>query len=61
VNRARFTEGGWNGRCIEFKPYDMGMHVSRDMDTEVSEAGDVWPGMTASWGSAQGIGTSEGV
>jgi hypothetical protein len=37
----------------------MGMHISRGMDTEVSEEGDVWPCTTASWGSAQGIGTSE--
>jgi len=38
VNRSKFTaQEAKRGRCKELKPYEMGMQVSRGMDTEVSE------------------------
>lgn len=38
VNLSKFTaEEANSGRCKVFTPYEMGMQVSRGMDTEVSE------------------------
>jgi hypothetical protein len=62
VNRSKFTAQEANsGRCTELKPYEMGMQVSCDMDTEVSEE-DIVRGVTEIFGfNVQGTGYPEGV
>ena len=50
VNRSKFTaEEANSGRCKEFKPYKVGMQVSRGMDTEVSEE-DIVCGIAEAFG-----------
>ena len=62
MNRSKFTgREAKDGTSKEFKSHDMGMQVSRSMDTEILKEEDVWRYQAASRWSAPGISETEGV
>jgi len=43
VNRSKFTEReAINEKYTEFKSYEVGMQISSNMDTKISQKGFVW-------------------
>jgi hypothetical protein len=43
VNRSKFTEReAFNEKYAEFKPYEVGMQISFNMDTKISQKGFIW-------------------